>query len=168
MKAQLYQSRRWSPPDGQSGCTAVFLIEYNMPHDWLTRLKQGPVLCDGAMATLFYAKGVFINKCYDELNLIQRDLLRSIHQEYLRARAQGPDRPRPLRRRLPGFQGRLAGGGGGGGHRLFHQSRGGRPDGGAPVPGGGLGPAERGPARLPPPAARPRGHPLPVRARLQG
>jgi methionine synthase I (cobalamin-dependent)/5,10-methylenetetrahydrofolate reductase len=59
-----------------------------MPHDLLTRLKQGPVLCDGAMGTLFYAKGVFINKCYDELNLIQPDLVRSIHQEYLNAGAE--------------------------------------------------------------------------------
>jgi homocysteine S-methyltransferase len=40
------------------------------------------------MGTLFYAKGVFINKCYDELNLIQPDLVRSIHQEYLSAGAE--------------------------------------------------------------------------------
>lgn len=58
-----------------------------MPHDLLTRLKQGPVLCDGAMGTLLYAKGVFINKCYDELNLTQPDLIRNIHQEYLNAGA---------------------------------------------------------------------------------
>src|SRR5438309_9991314 len=57
-------------------------------NDLLTRLKQGPVLCDGAMGTLFYAKGVYINKCYDELNLIQPDMVRSIHQEYLNAGAE--------------------------------------------------------------------------------
>ncbi|HEY5026982.1 MAG TPA: bifunctional homocysteine S-methyltransferase/methylenetetrahydrofolate reductase [Candidatus Angelobacter sp.] len=56
-----------------------------MANDLLTRLKQGPVLCDGAMGTLLYAKGVFINKCYDELNLTQPDLIRNIHQEYLNA-----------------------------------------------------------------------------------
>ncbi len=59
-----------------------------MPQDLLTRLKQGPVLCDGAMGTLLYAKGVFINKCYDELNLSQPDLIRNIHQEYLNAGAE--------------------------------------------------------------------------------
>jgi methionine synthase I (cobalamin-dependent)/5,10-methylenetetrahydrofolate reductase len=59
-----------------------------MPQDLLTRLKQGPVLCDGAMGTLFYAKGVYINKCYDELNLTQPDMVRSIHQEYLNAGAE--------------------------------------------------------------------------------
>ncbi len=59
----------------------------NMSEDFLTRLKQGPLLCDGAMGTLLYAKGVFINKCYDELNLTQPDLVRGIHNEYLSAGA---------------------------------------------------------------------------------
>ncbi|HET9838183.1 MAG TPA: bifunctional homocysteine S-methyltransferase/methylenetetrahydrofolate reductase [Candidatus Angelobacter sp.] len=59
-----------------------------MPADLLTRLKQGPLLCDGAMGTLLYAKGVFINKCYDELNLTQPDLVRNIHNEYLNAGAE--------------------------------------------------------------------------------
>jgi methionine synthase I (cobalamin-dependent)/5,10-methylenetetrahydrofolate reductase len=59
----------------------------SMPQDLLSRLKQGPLLCDGAMGTLLYAKGVFINKCYDELNLTQPDLIRNIHHEYLNAGA---------------------------------------------------------------------------------
>ncbi|HEY2499396.1 MAG TPA: bifunctional homocysteine S-methyltransferase/methylenetetrahydrofolate reductase [Candidatus Angelobacter sp.] len=59
-----------------------------MALDLLTRLKQRPVLCDGAMGTLLYAKGVFINKCYDELNLTQPDLIRNIHQEYLSSGAE--------------------------------------------------------------------------------
>jgi methionine synthase / methylenetetrahydrofolate reductase (NADH) len=58
-----------------------------MGTDLLTRLKQGPVLCDGAMGTLLYAKGIYINKCYDELNLTQPDLIRNIHHEYLNAGA---------------------------------------------------------------------------------
>src|ERR1700724_2920159 len=59
-----------------------------MSKDLLSRLKQGPILCDGAMGTLLYAKGVFINKCYDELNLAQPDLIRNIHQEYMNAGAE--------------------------------------------------------------------------------
>jgi len=59
-----------------------------MTSDLLSRLKEGPILCDGAMGTLLYAKGVFINKCYDELNLIQPDLIRNIHNEYLSAGAE--------------------------------------------------------------------------------
>ncbi|HEY6270951.1 MAG TPA: bifunctional homocysteine S-methyltransferase/methylenetetrahydrofolate reductase [Terriglobales bacterium] len=39
------------------------------------------------MGTLLYAKGIYINKCYDELNLAQPDLIRNIHSEYLNAGA---------------------------------------------------------------------------------
>ncbi len=39
------------------------------------------------MGTLLYSKGIFINRCYDELNLSQPDLIRAIHQEYLHAGA---------------------------------------------------------------------------------
>src|SRR3954466_12034775 len=54
----------------------------------LERLKTAPLLCDGAMGTYLYAKGIFINRCYDELNLSQPDLIRGIHQEYLAAGAE--------------------------------------------------------------------------------
>ena len=59
-----------------------------MPGDFLKRLQQSPVLCDGAMGTLLYAKGFFINRCYDELNLSQPDMIRQVHQEYLQAGAE--------------------------------------------------------------------------------
>jgi methionine synthase / methylenetetrahydrofolate reductase(NADPH) len=59
-----------------------------MSNDFLSRLRQGPILCDGAMGTLLYAKGIYINRCYDELNLSQPDLIRGIHQEYLQAGAE--------------------------------------------------------------------------------
>ncbi len=42
---------------------------------------------DGAMGTMLYAKGVYINRCYDELNLTNPDLVHEIHAEYLRAGA---------------------------------------------------------------------------------
>jgi homocysteine S-methyltransferase len=45
------------------------------------------MLCDGAMGTTLYERGVFINRCYDELNLSQPDLVRTIHEEYLLAGA---------------------------------------------------------------------------------
>src|SRR3954467_8216901 len=56
-----------------------------MSVDLLSRLKITPLLCDGAMGTYLYAKGIFINRCYDELNLSQPDLIRNIHQEYCAA-----------------------------------------------------------------------------------
>jgi homocysteine S-methyltransferase len=58
-----------------------------MATQFLERLKDAPLLCDGAMGTVLYSKGVFINRCYDELNLSQPDLIRSIHLEYLQAGA---------------------------------------------------------------------------------
>jgi len=45
------------------------------------------LVVDGAMGTMLYAKGVYINRCYDELNLSNRDLVREIHIEYIRAGA---------------------------------------------------------------------------------
>ena len=42
---------------------------------------------DGAMGTLLYARGVFVNVCYDELNLSQPDLVQGIHAEYVNAAA---------------------------------------------------------------------------------
>jgi len=52
------------------------------------RLQRGPVLADGAMGTLLYSKGIFINRCYDELNLSQPDLIRGVHHEYFQAGAE--------------------------------------------------------------------------------
>jgi methionine synthase I (cobalamin-dependent)/5,10-methylenetetrahydrofolate reductase len=40
------------------------------------------------MGTLLYSKGIFINRCYDELNITQPDLIRGIHHEYLQAGAE--------------------------------------------------------------------------------
>ena len=39
------------------------------------------------MGTVIYARGVFINRCYDELNLSDPGLILSIHEEYLQAGA---------------------------------------------------------------------------------
>ena len=43
---------------------------------------------DGAMGTMLYGRGMFLNVCYDELNLRQPDLVRDIHREYVRAGAE--------------------------------------------------------------------------------
>ncbi len=53
-----------------------------------TLFGDRPVLCDGAMGTSLYAHGIYINRCYDELNLSQPELVRSIHEEYLQAGAE--------------------------------------------------------------------------------
>ena len=46
------------------------------------------MVADGAMGTMLYAKGVFINRCFDELNLSAPDMVRQIHQDYVKAGAE--------------------------------------------------------------------------------
>src|SRR5947207_4250010 len=49
---------------------------------------QQVVVFDGAMGTMLYNKGVFINQCYDELNLRAPDLVRDVHKAYRNAGAE--------------------------------------------------------------------------------
>lgn len=46
------------------------------------------MVADGAMGTMLYGRGVFINRCYDELNLSSPALVREIHEEYVKAGAE--------------------------------------------------------------------------------
>ena len=60
-----------------------------MAEDALGRLFGGKtVLIDGAMGTMLYGCGVFINKSYDELNVTQPETVRSVHEQYLQAGAE--------------------------------------------------------------------------------
>src|SRR5438876_7827562 len=54
---------------------------------FLEALDDRVLVCDGAMGTMLYAKGVFINKSFDALNVAQPDLVAEVHQEYVRAGA---------------------------------------------------------------------------------
>src|SRR5438067_899443 len=45
-------------------------------------------LFDGAMGTMLYSKGVFINKCYDELNLRSPEIVLEVHKQYVRSGAE--------------------------------------------------------------------------------
>ncbi len=54
---------------------------------FLDRLRESVLLCDGAMGTMLYARGVFINRCFDELNLSSAPLVEEVHREYLKAGA---------------------------------------------------------------------------------
>ena len=49
---------------------------------------QQVIVFDGAMGTMLYNKGVFINQCYDELNLRAPDLVRDVHKAYKKAGAE--------------------------------------------------------------------------------
>jgi len=52
------------------------------------QLASRVIVADGAMGTVLYSRGVFINRCFDELNLSSPDMVRQIHQEYAKAGAE--------------------------------------------------------------------------------
>ena len=58
-----------------------------MAKSFLEALDDRVLVCDGAMGTMLYAKGVFINKSFDALNLTRPDLVGQVHEEYVRAGA---------------------------------------------------------------------------------
>lgn len=53
----------------------------------IEEIKKRVLVFDGAMGTSIYSKGIFINACYDELNLTNPDLIKGIHKEYVDAGA---------------------------------------------------------------------------------
>src|SRR4030067_2525912 len=54
----------------------------------LDRMKKSPLVFDGAMGTMIYERGVFINTCFDELSLSNPKLISQIHREYVEAGAE--------------------------------------------------------------------------------
>jgi len=54
----------------------------------LERMRESPLIFDGAMGTMLYERGVFLNSCFDELSLSNPKMVRQIHQEYMDAGAE--------------------------------------------------------------------------------
>ena len=54
---------------------------------FLESIDQRVLVCDGAMGTMLYAKGIFLNRSFDELNLTQPEMVAEVHQAYVRAGA---------------------------------------------------------------------------------
>lgn len=54
---------------------------------FLTALSERVLVCDGAMGTMLYGRGVFINRCFESLTLTDPDLVRDVHRQYLKAGA---------------------------------------------------------------------------------
>lgn len=54
---------------------------------FLDALAQGPLVVDGAMGSYLYEKGVFLNRCFDELCLSSPQMIESVHRDYLDAGA---------------------------------------------------------------------------------
>ena len=68
--------------------TAVEPITFSKAAEFRNRLKSKILVADGAMGTMLYSKGIFINRCFDELNLSAPQLVKEIHNEYVKAGAE--------------------------------------------------------------------------------
>lgn len=59
-----------------------------MPSPFLDRLARGPLLADGAMGTLLFARGVSFDQCFDALNVREPERVEAVHRDYLAAGAE--------------------------------------------------------------------------------
>ena len=57
-------------------------------HPFLERLRQGPILGDGGMGTELYARGISYERCFEQLNLTEPEVVKTIHLEYAAAGAE--------------------------------------------------------------------------------
>lgn len=58
-----------------------------MLRPFLEEIDRRVLVCDGAMGTMLYAKGVFVNRCFESLNTSEPDLVAEVHLGYVRAGA---------------------------------------------------------------------------------
>src|ERR1700730_15836857 len=59
-----------------------------MREPFLEKLEKRALVCDGAMGTMLYSKGISLNRCYDELNLSMPHLVKEVHVGYVKAGAE--------------------------------------------------------------------------------
>ena len=55
---------------------------------FLEEFRERVFVCDGAMGTMLYSKGVASNRCFEELNLSMPSLIKEVHEAYIRAGAE--------------------------------------------------------------------------------
>src|SRR5262249_12528526 len=72
-----------SPPK-TIDCISYLLTSWLML-DFLSALQERVLVCDGAMGTMLYSRGIFISRCFDELNVSNADLVRDVHLDYIKA-----------------------------------------------------------------------------------
>lgn len=56
-----------------------------MKQNIIEKINKQPLVFDGAMGTTIYSKGIFINTCFEELNITRPGLIKSIHKDYVSA-----------------------------------------------------------------------------------
>src|ERR1700730_8157574 len=68
---------------------AEYTVTFAVRSAFFDRLATGtPILFDGGMGTQLYAQGVPYERCFDELNLLQPDLVQAVHRAYIAAGAE--------------------------------------------------------------------------------
>jgi homocysteine S-methyltransferase len=72
-----------------------------MREPFLEKIENRPMVCDGAMGTMLYSKGISLTRCFDGLNLSSPQLVKEVHLAYVKAGAEiletntfGASRPR--------------------------------------------------------------------------
>src|SRR5579884_2493514 len=68
--------------------TAIEPTTQTRAAEFRSKLQSKVIIADGAMGTMLYSKGIFINRCFDELNLSSPQLVKEVHQEYVKAGAE--------------------------------------------------------------------------------
>ena len=59
-----------------------------MREPFLEKIEERPMVCDGAMGTMLYSKGISLTRCFDELNLSSPQLVKEVHLAYVKAGAE--------------------------------------------------------------------------------
>jgi len=59
-----------------------------MREPFLEKIENRPMVCDGAMGTMLYAKGIAFTRCFDELNLSSPKLVKEVHLAYAKVGAE--------------------------------------------------------------------------------
>ena len=59
-----------------------------MRESFLEKIENRPLVCDGAMGTMLYAKGISLTRCFEELNLSAPQLVKEVHLAYAKAGAE--------------------------------------------------------------------------------
>ena len=74
--------------EGESFNWGLCRLSKRMNSSFIDKINEGVMLFDGAMGTMLYERGIFINRCFDEANLSSPDMVSKIHREYLEAGAE--------------------------------------------------------------------------------
>jgi methionine synthase I (cobalamin-dependent)/5,10-methylenetetrahydrofolate reductase len=71
----------------RQGAASNRMLCFSFMNKLLSALEDRVLVCDGAMGTMLYTKGVFISRCFDELNISKPQLVREVHLDYVKAGA---------------------------------------------------------------------------------